>query len=565
MSGSVQQTRVVQQTRYYDAHCSGCGELTSADLLAFDFGRLVNKAIVRAYERPLGGTDKWLPLLQVDLAMYFTWRDLAQIYRLVEGEFSRFTFTVANLKSHIHFLTGISFSEIESQKGIDNVVYNTLRKKIKTPLEEGKKATHQDIDIMSHAENIKNIIDMCRTGRASDDEVIAEFDVKVVMEEDDNGNPFPKKLVVRYDDGTPQTEAVIHNVCPHCGKRFYSRVGKYEEIIICMAGSARVGKTAYLAALVDRIEKYGGHFATVIPNTQDEDWRFFEERILQAYQRGEKIDKTAFEGSGETIPLFSLEIKIVDKHYIFTFIDMPGEAFDSMDDNNAGVNFIVNDRKIVNYAQMIWFCVAPQQVDAKLAELSNITSADQDRVNTKTNEVMGNIQSTFEAVCVDGKKNAVVLVTMSDMIQNQDNNAKLFDPTVNVFAEYLNDENQLDYKKFKEFSDRTFEYLDRARNIMVTVEDMFEKFNAFAVAAYGQEIADVSPGLAELLQTERFEAAPSMVELPFIWTLAALGKLQALKMVPVYEKKKILGFIKTDEDVYKGEEPRVAAISELYR
>lgn len=551
-----------ERVKYYDAHCSGCGEVTTADLLAFDFGRLIQIAVQKAYDRDFGSDDKWLPLLQVDPAIYLTWRDLSQMFHLENGKYSNFKFTVGDLKNHIEHLTKIDFEEIENANGINNLVYNTLTRKIKTPLQAGKKATYQDIDKTEHAERIQTIVNLCSKSQSVDSDVIVQFQVRVNMANDDNGNPFPKSLNVIFEDDDNQS--VINNVCPYCGKRFYSEVGKYEEIIICMAGSARVGKTAYLAALVDCLQKRND-FADVLPSS-DAEWRFFNDKILEAYQKGEKIDKTAFEGNDETIPLFSLEIRIsTGKHYIFTFIDMPGEAFDDGKGGNAGISFINNSRKIVQYAQMIWFCVDPQQVNAEVAAIAGITTQDQDRVNTKTFEVMANIGNTLRHVYPDGKKNAAVLITKSDMILSDGGERnELFQPDTKVLEEYMMNESgyglSVKFEPTMQFAASTREYLNTANKFETNIAAMFEHYNMFSVAAYGQDLPDMDMyGLSG--ETSNFQATPSMIELPFIWTLAALGKTPALKMVPKYELK---GFGPFKKEVYIGDFPEPVLREELY-
>ncbi|MCD7885610.1 MAG: hypothetical protein LUI87_18230, partial [Lachnospiraceae bacterium] len=63
----------VQKIEYYKAHCSGCGEATGADVLAFDFGSLINKAIRKDGERKFGADTTWERLLKIDISLYYTW------------------------------------------------------------------------------------------------------------------------------------------------------------------------------------------------------------------------------------------------------------------------------------------------------------------------------------------------------------------------------------------------------------------------------------------------------------------------------------------------------------
>ncbi|MCD7884883.1 MAG: hypothetical protein LUI87_14445, partial [Lachnospiraceae bacterium] len=533
---------------------------------------------------------------------YYTWRDLsAEPYNCRDGVSSLFRFTVKNLKEHLRRLAMVdSFKRISVLgTNTNDKIYDILTRKIKTPLQEGKKITHQDdIDLEDHAANIAAVVMLC--DQKNDDDVIAEFHVEVILSEDDQGRKFAKSLRVEYTDG--MVEVVLNNVCPFCGKSFYAEVGKHEEIIICMAGSARVGKTAYLAALVDCIERNGRGFAEVVPS-DDPEWTFFRTSILEKYQRGKKIDKTQFEGSGETIPLFSLEIGILGRHYIFTFIDMPGEAFSS-DDKDKRLNFVTNDRKIVKYAQMIWFCVAPAQVDIAVKKVSGLTITDkEDRIDTNMAKVMGNIASTMQYVSPGKKKNAAVLITMSDLIMNDEQRSygdELYLKNVNCFNTYFQN-GYFDFNLSRDFMGVSREYLHRAGRVVTSLDQMFARYGTFAVAAYGKQIAgsnavadladlasasltmedtadedsmmmdadgsmdlDMSGSLDDLLFDEDpvgtaieeddddddFTAEPSMVELPFLWTLAALGKIPAkAHVVRTEQRKKFFGLVKTNEEV----------------
>ena len=144
-------------SEYYEAHCSGCGNVTTADLLAFDFGRLFNRAIEKAEQRALGSSDKWIPMLKLDLGFYYVWRDLAEIYGLKENRSTHLEFTVRHLREHLSALAQVPFEKIAELPDVNNLVYQRLTRAIKTPLQKGKRATRQDIDIMDHAESIRTL------------------------------------------------------------------------------------------------------------------------------------------------------------------------------------------------------------------------------------------------------------------------------------------------------------------------------------------------------------------------------------------------------------------------
>ena len=56
-------------------------------------------------------------------------------------------------------------------------------------------------------------------------------------------------------------------------------------------------------------------------------------------------------------------------------------------------------------------------------------------------------------------------------------------------------------------------------NFQLSIENIFDGFSMFAVASYGFDITD------RAILSEK-AIRPSMVELPFLWTLAKLGVLK---------------------------------------
>lgn len=580
----------IASTTYYECHCSGCGTVTTADLLAFDFGPLISAAVNITAQRAFGKSEKWLPLEALDMGFYFTWRKLQQQFHLIQGKEIPFVFTVRDLKEHLRECAQVtSFDELLAiQDPRDSRIYGIMTGRILPPREAGKKVTRESVDYDDLAAKIKQVVFLCSKRLTPDEnEVIAQFNVRVNIVLDDRGHPFPKSLDVQYEDGT--WEAVVNNVCPRCGKSFYEAVGLHQEIIIGMAGSARVGKTAYLAALYNQINQYPGGLMTVMPSN-DPDWRYFEERIINKYRNVEKIDKTHLEGDAETIPLFSLEIKILGRSYIFTFIDMPGEAYSEPEEQDAeqgrgyrrsggmdkGRRLILNDRRIIQYASMIWCCIDPQQIDAEVKRIQVAMSNEAnalDMVDTDLMRVLANVRKTMAAVCSQGKKNAAVLITKADTILNQDRQM-LFRPNERVMERYITPSGCLNFQAAKEFTGRSYAYLKRQGKIAETMKEMFARFTAFAVAAYGSPVpSEEAMGWYGALKGDGFddddyrprELMPSMIELPFLWTLATLGIIGAEKTVPEYRQvKKGSVFRRQYETVIAGYHQEQVPWAELY-
>ena len=200
----------------------------------------------------------------------------------------------------------------------------------------------------------------------------------------------------------------------------YGHAGQYEEIVIGMAGTARVGKTAYLASLLASILRLrGGDGVTQLGYEQnvishlayeDRAYRHFREDLLEPYISCKRIEKTQYifdkVGDSEAISLFSMTFSIKHsegrrKSYIFTFVDMPGEIFDDKD----GADALNNNRQIISEANAIWFCLSPAQIEGRAL------TADAAQVNTAVGQAFHNIRRTANAI--NGIKNipTAVLIT----------------------------------------------------------------------------------------------------------------------------------------------------------
>ena len=288
--------------RYHHVHCTGCGERFPGDRLAFDIGALINEAIIRAAQREIAANSKWEPLTQVDLCLYYTWTDLQRLYNMKSDDKSHFKFTVDRLRAYLVKIAGVASFEVlytdVYSSSEETVTLMKLTNTIKHPLLQmnDRFQRRQSMDKRDLIPPLKEIIYLC-SSRMSDDpqEVIAEFDLTPVLGVDDRNQPIPEKLEVEFLDldinQHGKSMVVGNRVCPICGKAFYRDAGKYEEIIIGMAGTARVGKTAYLAALIKSIkDSNNNNFIKMITPTDDPEWKFFKRHILDPYEMNADID-----------------------------------------------------------------------------------------------------------------------------------------------------------------------------------------------------------------------------------------------------------------------------------
>lgn len=523
-----EENAAIPRTEYHKIHCPGCGKVFGADELAFDFGQIVEHVLEKTRKQLQGWDEEelfeWEFLENIDMKLYLSSLDLQQIFQIEPERESDFVLTVAQLKRHVLRLMGETAENGGSTaKRFDELVDSLPNpggnERIKDILLREKVAYlfcrpgGRDSDKRELLRQNLNFLKELR--KRNDEGVIVRVKLKMCRVKDDQAAEILDRLEVTCTDG----EIISYDtkVCPGCGSGFYREVGKYKEILIGMMGSARVGKTAYLAALVDRFS-FSNSFISLADRT-DRGYLEFEKDILTPYLRMVKIAKTDKELE-EIIPLFSIVLRIGEKKYAFVFIDMPGEVWDQENQDN----FIANKRKILKHVDIMWMCVAPEQVDP----MDHIEiDQGEDRIETDMRKVLPNMAGVLHSAGLMKKLNAALIVTMSDKIGEAD----LFEPDTDVMEEYLTEEEHyLNLERTLDHSRRVRGYIEknagqkardnRAKLILDTMKDMFCQFSYFAVAAYGDTpVSDVYD------QQDGRGPQPSLIELPFLWSLGVCGCL----------------------------------------
>lgn len=570
---------------YYKVHCTKCGLGTSADYLAFDFDEVLKEAL-----RSEGANEKWKGLLDIYLRLFITKLDMDTFFGVhfeVSNEGKRqegiFKLTVAHLKEWLlHILqdneqNGYDGEEVtfdalveEAERRGDPADNNGLLNQLYLDLRHIK-ATEALPEKATFIMKIKQLVILM--DKSEDDEVIFRAHIAVSFTKDDQGNEFPQKLEVTYVDGHKQ--AYLHQVCPMCGQMFHGAAGRFREIVIAMVGSARVGKTAYLASFVDGLEK-NTVSKKICPieyvPSYDEGYRIFCRDILFPYRKGLKPVKTPIgEGVQSMIPLFSLQLRILDRDYLFSFVDMPGEAFDNRSDDQ----FILNSRQIFKAADMFWICIDPDQ----LKPMSEVVSEDEtgdDGVSLNMVNIMGNVSAAIQTIIDNPQENirAAVLVTKSDRLSPEE---QFYKPELNVRTEY--------------FENGTF-YYDRMKPLLKSVKEKMKgnplieanmrgwchAYTPFPVASYGHRVGTSNNELSETgnQNADAMKPNPSLVEAPFVWSLCVLGLLPAAVEVPnmverifkepIFPTIKCLGFLKKSavRRVQEGKKTKVCVPNDLF-
>ncbi len=507
----------IKQVRYNKVNCTSCGESFRADLAAFDFDQVFADAVwyadvvrelqeygrkPKAAFRTIEEAEEeklqinWSPLTWLNLKFYYTIRDLCQEfdYKMDLSKPTELKLSVKDVKRQLEFLTGVSFSEIQKANRHD-VLYNSLYEAARPPHGSPE-------ETMYNLEQLIHSLTVC-----PDDRVIVAVPVLFTLSTDLNGYEMPSTMKYYLEDW--EEKILTARVCPHCGASIDWLAGYRNEIVIGLAGLPRVGKTVFIASLIHQLKKLGeSGFISIKKNDSESLSRFMQE-IVSEYEKGNAVLKTEVENT-EAIPLVYLPLQIGNREYNFIFVDMPGEIY-GRDVN--GLDFISNKRAILRNADVVWCFIEPSMIEKKYSN-ANI------KVKTESaDRQLSDLVRVLEII-YEERIPAAIIVTQSDLIDKYDPQYGLYRPEINVMEDYLYGTDSLNLTKTNEFVEATKAFVDQMSNFRLTMENVVEGFSMFAVASYGFDVSGKT-----VLSDNKIR--PSMIELPFLWTLARLGLINS--------------------------------------
>lgn len=555
---------------FYEVHCTCCGEICKADTMAVDIDDIcriyLEKMAVTAENPFYREAERFFE--EIKVGMYLSKYQIVTENLLKDNH--RLQLTGKNMMDWMQKRYQIDFKPLEEVKEEVNIplpddLYGDIfgEKPADTPKQPQTKQQGADEEeelqrlsdrllpqIHLHREKDVSIEDKRRRVKEfllfllqHSKEIFLECDCEFKVERDENGREFLNQLKVTFLD----QESKVYNrmVCPHCGHPFLSEAGKYKEYVVVMLGSARVGKTAYLAALVEKLKpEYGksSYPEIALQTGAEEAYKDFEEGILKPYREGKKIEKTAV--SKEDSSLFSVKVEIGTgegtdgkgrkKTMILTLVDLPGEIFLGTDDTGrrgeADTDFIINQKRICCCADAFWLCIAPQQIDRALLSAAE-GMAQQDKVEDNIARVLNNVGEMVAMMRDSGKEDVplAVIITQSDLIAPKE---QMFQNPEPVWMQNcLMPGGCFNINNFAYCSSAVKRYLesDNVRDIVSAIRSDFPKRNYFSVAAYGVPITG----------EDKVQKKPYGVALPFLWTEASLGYLTPLLEIKKYPKKKL--------------------------
>lgn len=548
---------------YYEVHCTNCGKILTADRMAVNLDEFIKEHLKRVALKSSNAFYREASEIfdEIRIGMYLTKSEMLN-ERIIDYEDS-IELSVEKVKEFIEKTYRVTFpqkaaaeeeetedsfwKEFSEYAGEDEESAKGEKGSEESFIDElgFKLAFYREIDNDEQKKRayLHKILDLFRE---YPQELLLKCSCEFLTQTDDRGQDFISALRVTYVDN--EVVAYNHMVCPQCGEAFFVDAGRYEEKIIVMLGSSRVGKTAYLAALVEEINPLYGQSKypnIVIRDTVDKRYVNFKNNILEAYRRGKKITKTD-ESKGE-VALFPLEIVINGATIIFYFVDLPGEVFVPRDERErengaASGRFIINHRKICYCADAFWLCIDPVQIDIRLHN-ANDSAEMTDRVEMDMDMVLSNIENMVNMMGTGKTKvPTAIVITKSDLISAEE---KLYSCGRNIGADCLLENRQFRLDIFNAIADKVKRYLlsDNVKNLVPKLEKIFDYKNFFSVAAYGRNVES---------RDEESMKMPYGISLPFLWTITCMEYLQPVRFVSKIEKK---GFLHRQEVVRQSYEP----------
>ena len=164
---------------------------------------------------------------------------------------------------------------------------------------------------------------------------------------DENGEPF-------YDDKRKLMLGYLR-ACPVCGRHVSRAVGHGEEIVVALAGSPRAGKSSCLTSVASSLSsgRYARFGLSMAPYDHDQSWELLKSEV-EWFDRGYAVEKTPTDQ--RTVPAYSMLVKYYDKRRVLTFVDMPGEFWQS--GSGLSAEFFNQYAGLFRNIDCIWFFVS---------------------------------------------------------------------------------------------------------------------------------------------------------------------------------------------------------------
>lgn len=382
----------------------------------------------------------------------------------------------------------------------------------------------------------------------------------------------------------------FQRTCPHCGYHVSRAVGRAEEVVIALAGSPRSGKSSCLVSIASALAagRYASLGLSLESLNHDTTWEELKAEI-ELYNKGYAVTKTPL--GIKAVPSYSLLVKCFKRKRVLTFVDMPGEFWET--GGGLSPEFFKRYAGIYCNLDCIWFFISKMTAYAIdlgdgseewQRDLILKSSEDGSTIkNSNASNLNANLRSLKEHLSAYNQQIPPVAVILSkaemelsgDDVQNCEtyglfpvkDNALITD---DIVAHNMQEMGMLIKPKAGRPQDRIFNELDyfyRANQIREffravnpafsnAIEDNCPYRTYISIAAYGHP-ASMRTDSNELY-TKAYEQedhtennlppTPYHEMLPLLWTLAIMGAME-IELRCVWRWKTFLGKYDTREGV----------------
>jgi len=379
------------------------------------------------------------------------------------------------------------------------------------------------------------------------------------------------EIVETYENATiPRSETVpdlfhdvitadgqhLPKVCGQCGRVVYAMAGELEQIVVGLLGSERVAKTSCIAATLFGLDLDGAGIPgdiTLKHPKSDTQWKnSVQIPLLNKYNVGLPVDKTNVGFAGiqmsatVTLELPKLTIDSSTREsVILTFVDMPGEYFNSYDGSTESRQWYVDHMGLFQQSDAFWYCVDLVQLiqtcNDQFMILAGYDTKEEGINRTAHIYSPTQVGSSLEAMKKEMFPNmpfppTAVILTKSDLAQASyqwedqvplpifkdgesfEGESEVYDTTAhNVLL-----------SSFTQLSTKVRNILGairggRAADMVFILDRAFPERAYFSTSAYSRVVKKEND------QTNVQAPTPFKQRLPLYWTLAVLGK------IPVYD------------------------------
>lgn len=478
------------ESTFHKIHCGNCGEISSVKNFAFDVGGILKEGCI--------DTD-FEALSHLEFKLYLTVEEFKDFFSFNQDILS---FQVRHLKFLLLRLCGeensnfdLLYTQINNVDELNKLIY-----RINNGSTGYKPRAY-----------LSDLLYLCK--EYDDSYEILNFKIGTNYIKDDQGLKYCNKVIFYFGNDSKE----IIPICKKCGKPYFKLSGLHREYIIAMAGTARTGKTAYLAALVTVLEKNREtNHILEMKASDDIYWENFKNQVLNNYKSGKTYESNRINEQNK-IPLFMLEITIKQGKYNFIFIDIPGEVYNQEVTSSQVGKFIINNKKIVNHIDAILYCIASNQI-SKNYLIKDYKQYEGDEAKEDIMEVISRTINTLKSIPDYKNKIVALLITKGDLLTDEYDDLLYFNSE--YIEEYVDNIDLIDFNKLNQYMKRSIEYLNESKSAFYAITNEFSNLNAFAVAVYQKGIIG-----------NNLEIAQSKVLAPFVWLLAVL------RLMDVREKK----------------------------